>query len=283
MRRKISGSIIAVIIAFISWAIPKYMDVKNMITPDNAIWLLRGTIIGLIVAGVVLIWGFWSNVKRILQIVSNIRRLRLTLKPVKRYVDVNPRVIISNTQEQLTSQDRELLDSYKRQANYDRFHLRDLLIVRNERLLQQNLDPIMGGQLQFAFDVFNGSILPVVKVGYSITGNLMVQSREFHDRVEPQTPMPIYHGNWATIAIKQRILPEVIKEIRDGASKSDGIVLSFDFKNVHIYAEDEGGTQGLSLQNTLNIAEIIKFRVKRDNIKDADFYTWKRIYETNSW
>ena len=225
----------------------------------------------------------WSFVRKVFQMVSNIRRLRLTLKPVKRHVDVNTRVIVSNTQEQLASQDRELLDSYKRQANYDKFHLRDLLVVRNEKLLEWNLDPIMGGQVQFAFEVFNGSILPTVKVGYSIDGYLMAQHRPFHDKVEMQSPSLIYHGQWGTIVIKQRMLPEVVNEIRDGASKTDGIILHFDFQNVHIYGEESGGNEGLNSQNILNIVQTMKFRVKRDDIKVADFYTWKRIYETNSW
>jgi hypothetical protein len=176
----------------------------------------------------------------------------------------------------LTSQERTLLDLYKRRINYDRAHLRELLVVRNERLLLWKLDPVMGGELQFEFDVFNGSVLPV-KVGYSVEGNLMVQSRPFHDIAEPQKSLSLEHGIWDTIAIKQRMLPEVVKEIKDDASQSSGIILRFDFHNVHIHIEEDSITKDVGLQNNLKIVETMEFRVKHE----AGIYSWQRLWEVS--
>ena len=100
----------------------------------------------------------------------------------------------------------------------------------------------------------------------------MVQGKQFHDMAELQMPSPIDHGIWNTIAIKQRMLPEVVKEIRDDAVKPDGIVLRFDFQDVRIHIE-EGGVN----QANLKIVETMKFRVKRDDDPIVDSYTWERI------
>lgn len=172
-------------------------------------------------------------------------------------------------------QDQLLLDLYKRQINHDRANLQKLLIIQNEKLFQWNLDTIMGGELQFTFDVFNGSILSV-KVGYLVDGYLFIQSRKCHDMAEPLSSLTLDHGLCGTIMIKQRLLPEVCKEIREGASKSDGIVLNLGFENVHIYM-DETEILEPNPNNFLKISPNMKFHVKRDDYPNADFYKWKSI------
>ncbi len=65
MRRKISSGVIAALSALLSWAIPKYLEINNMITQENSYWLLCSIYIGVLVIICVLIWGFWPAIKRI--------------------------------------------------------------------------------------------------------------------------------------------------------------------------------------------------------------------------
>ncbi len=164
-----------------------------------------------------------------------------------------------------------------KQTAYDRFHLKERLVVRNGKLLHWRLDNVMGGELQFEFEVFNGSIFPSVKVGCSIDGYLMVHGTRFHDKTEIQSSVNIVHGCWNNVVIIQRVLPEVVKEISESAISHDGVILRFDFEGVKIYAEEEGSKQGLNQQNILSLPKTMKFRVKYE----AGFYSWQPLYDIN--
>ena len=65
MRRKIASTISSIILGFISWAIPKYIEVNNVITQENSNWLLVSTYIGIFIATCILIWGFWPSLRKI--------------------------------------------------------------------------------------------------------------------------------------------------------------------------------------------------------------------------
>jgi hypothetical protein len=171
--------------------------------------------------------------------------------------------------EATTNKDKELLDSFRRQINHDRANLTGLLVVRNERLFHYVLDPVMGGELHFAFEVFNGSIL-TVKLGNDVKGNMFIQGKKCHDEIEPLKPVTIDHGIWDTVMIKQRVLPELVKEIRDGASNQGGIVLRFNLRNLYINIE-EAGSKGV---NPLKVVLEMEYTVKRDI--NANVYEWKR-------
>ncbi len=166
-----------------------------------------------------------------------------------------------------------LVDStLERMVIRDRANLARLILVLNQKLVQHRLDPVMGGEFQFAFDVFNGSVLSV-KVGSSVQGHLLILDRKCHDMAEPLQSLTIDHGSSSTIMIKQRILPEVVKQIGDGASKPEGIRLRFAFNDISISVQEEQ-SQATSLALSLTGIADMEFRVKRDNSSYADFCTW---------
>lgn len=114
MQKKAILGIVSGIFAFILGLVQRYFEVNNMITPQNSYLLLVGVaILGSTCVGL-LIWRFWPNVKQILQIFSNVRRLRLTLKPEQEYKNVGTRFVLKVSEEE-----RELLDFYRQQkANW---------------------------------------------------------------------------------------------------------------------------------------------------------------------
>jgi hypothetical protein len=65
MPRKIASIVIAGFIIVATWAIPKYLEVNNMITQQNSYWLLYAVYIGAVIVICVLIWGYWSMIKRV--------------------------------------------------------------------------------------------------------------------------------------------------------------------------------------------------------------------------
>lgn len=121
MRRKIISIASAVFVGFISWAVPKYLEVNNVITQENSYWLLYAIYIGIFIIVCILIWGFWPNVK---QIFSNVRRLRLTLKPEQEHKNVGTRFV-----RKVSEEERELLDFYEHQKANWKSNIR-LRIVR---------------------------------------------------------------------------------------------------------------------------------------------------------
>ena len=124
MQKKVVFSIISGVLALIVGLIQKYFEVNNMITPQNSYLLLVGVaILGSTCVGL-LIWRFWPNVKQILQIFSNVRRLRLALKPEQEYKNVGTRFVLKVSEEE-----RELLDFYERQKANWKSNIR-LRIVR---------------------------------------------------------------------------------------------------------------------------------------------------------
>ncbi len=67
MRRKIASIIGAALSGIISWSILYYLEVSGVITSENSHWLLIGSIVGVIILVLVLIWGFWPEFKRIIR------------------------------------------------------------------------------------------------------------------------------------------------------------------------------------------------------------------------
>lgn len=61
MPRKIVSTVIAVFVALATWAIPKYLEVNNVITQQNSYWLLNTVYIGAFIVVCVLLWGYWKN------------------------------------------------------------------------------------------------------------------------------------------------------------------------------------------------------------------------------
>ena len=106
MRKKIAGAISGVS-AIIIYLIQRYVEINNMITPENSYLLLWGIGILAAICVVLLVWGFW---KQILQILSNVRRLRLTLKPEQGYKNIGTRFVLKVPEEE-----QELLEFYDRQ------------------------------------------------------------------------------------------------------------------------------------------------------------------------
>ena len=96
MRKAIISYISTLIIVFISWAIPYYFQVNEMITPENSHWLLYGSYIGaFIIVCLVLRWGNWNMVKRM--------RLQKPIRLISGTSEANPtwleQALISDRQE----------------------------------------------------------------------------------------------------------------------------------------------------------------------------------------
>ncbi len=65
MRRKVITVASAIFIGLLSWAIPQYLEVNDMITQENSYWLLISIGIGAFIVACILVWGFWPIIKRI--------------------------------------------------------------------------------------------------------------------------------------------------------------------------------------------------------------------------
>jgi len=156
----------------------------------------------------------------------------------------------------------------------DKVNLKALLIVQRETISCE-CDPVMGGQIDFMFDVFNASVISV-KVASVIDGYIVFQGRKFHDKPDPLTSHIISHGEKSTVTIRQRILPEVAKAIDNSARNVDSDILCFDFRGVPILIEEDT-VIGKGASCPLNIAETMKFRVKESSMKGHHFYQWERI------
>lgn len=216
-------------------------------------------------------WNWLTETPTFLSWILVVLGLMILLKPqwlFKRDKDANNRNP-KNQGEKLVTLERDILA----QTDYDKYHLKERMIVKDERVTSWKLDPVMGGELKFSLEVFNGSVFPSIKVGHAIEGKLMMRDKEFHDKPEIKLPRNSTHGSWLTIVIAQPVLPEVIKEINEGAINPGGIILPFNFRGVKLYAEAEGLNTGLHPQNTLELTCNLKYRVKYE----AGLYSWQRV------
>ncbi len=160
----------------------------------------------------------------------------------------------------------------------DKANLESLLMVQKVSVSCQS-DPMAGGHITFAFDVFNASVM-TVKVA-SVNGYILFQGNNFYDKPDPLTSRTIPHAVMNTVRIRQRILPEVAKTIDDGVHAIDGIVVSFDFRNVSILIEEDTSI-GMGASCILNIAEVMEFRVKESSMRGHHFHQWERIGLTHN-
>jgi hypothetical protein len=92
MQKKSILGIVSGIFALILWLLQRYLEVNNMITPQNSYLLLVGAaILGVICVGF-LVWAFWSTVsqrfKKVSQLFLNISRLRITLNSKQAYEEL---------------------------------------------------------------------------------------------------------------------------------------------------------------------------------------------------
>jgi hypothetical protein len=211
-------------------------------------------------------------------VLREVRTGQKVTKPTKdKKVETAAITNTSDTSPVITQQEYSQLRAYQNQYDYDKYHLRDKIIVRNGELLQHRLDPIMGGALEFGFGVFNGSVLPNVKIENTGEGRLTLQGGVFYHKPEIANTSLLTQGVWGNIVLKQGVLPEVVKEILSGAKQPNGIELTFDFRNVQIYAQEKGSSN-IERQNTLELPNTLKYRVKRDEqCTIADFYDWELV------
>lgn len=65
MRKKVVVAAGSVVVIILSWAIPYYLEVNQMITMANSYWLLVISIGVTFVFGIVLIWAIWPKLKQL--------------------------------------------------------------------------------------------------------------------------------------------------------------------------------------------------------------------------
>jgi hypothetical protein len=64
VRRKFVSFVVSCFVILFSWAIPKYLEVNNVITQQNSYWLLYSVFIGIFFVACVLIYGYWPEIKK---------------------------------------------------------------------------------------------------------------------------------------------------------------------------------------------------------------------------
>lgn len=190
--------------------------------------------------------------------------------------ELTPKVLLS---EPITEDQKRTLAVYNDMLESDRGRLISLVSVVNSYQLLHELNPVNGGRIDFGFTVNNCSIL-TVSIGYQVGGALGLQGLKLHEDAKPQKPQKLYHGERGQVTITQPLLPEVCKQIREGAKQPNGIDLRFNFQSLFISLESETPLGHPGPTGLLSIPAMQKYRVKQDGPVEG-FYSWELMEATN--
>jgi len=177
-----------------------------------------------------------------------------------------------------TQEERRKLVAYEEILNTDQYHLTDRVHIHKFGI-DDHLDPVQGGWVDFWFDVFNGTIL-TAKVGYSVMGFLIINSKKPHDDTEPGVAKTILHGEGQRIAIRQRLLPNVATEIMNEAQSQDGTDFRIEFTTLYISLESKTPLGFDGPNRSLIVPPMQKYRVRQDGPMTG-LYRWELVEATN--
>jgi hypothetical protein len=236
MRRKIVSGCIAAFTIFITWAMPKYLEVNGMITPQNSYWLLYAIYIGVFIVVCILIWGFWPTIKRI--------RFQKPIKLQKSQTNTD-KVEETRIRSSIPGFTQKHADWMAMAIQDDLRDLPGCVMVRESHICWEHLEEREDAYIEFNFDIWSSSVL-LLEISKQVEGHICFRGGELERIPEiTQKASQLSHlrrsrfvqlkiRQWLSFPVKARMKTEY------------GSQVEFDFSkvNISVVATLLDGSQG---------------------------------------